>query len=277
MKLKEIYKDVIFEGRSKEISYEKLGSYLESDNFSFDPNSTRIFRIIKGFNKDFGIVRPKQASKKRRSKNTANYYTFIMDNSKYWDGYPKRSESVVCLTENPKDYLVIPRLDSKVGICPKRDLWFSFTDFGGIEKGFNLSLNCLWLYSQYESDKRIKSVKHSNSLIPSETYSEFRKSIKKMDNTIQESVDRSYEDYLNIVDSIPRERLVKMFLDSKYERLYNFLEYVLEPDRNNFKLKKYEKDFELSSEVPKEVWTDGPCLLVKKKYVGRIISDYGLT
>ena len=33
---------------------------------------------------------------KRRSRDNGNHYTLLMDNSPYWKGYPKRSESFIC-------------------------------------------------------------------------------------------------------------------------------------------------------------------------------------
>lgn len=78
---------------------------------------------------DTGIGAP------RKSKNTDNYYTLWVDNSREWEKYPKRSRSFICTTsaENVADYgkifLAIPYDDSKVGIAPASDYWYSFSNY----------------------------------------------------------------------------------------------------------------------------------------------------
>jgi hypothetical protein len=43
---------------------------------------------------DYYLIDPKKHD--RRSANTQNYYTYIIDNSKDWEDFPKRSKSLIC-------------------------------------------------------------------------------------------------------------------------------------------------------------------------------------
>ena len=71
-------------------------------------------------------------NKIRKSANTENYYTLLIDNSPKWIKYPKRSESFICSsTENNASgygtvYLVLPFDNTKIAICPENDFWNSF-------------------------------------------------------------------------------------------------------------------------------------------------------
>ena len=71
----------------------------------------------------------------RRSANTNNYYTLLIDNAlPAWKNYPKRSTGLSC-TNCKEDaeaygrghlYAVLPKNGSKVAVTPSHDFWFSF-------------------------------------------------------------------------------------------------------------------------------------------------------
>ena len=74
----------------------------------------------------------------RESANTYNYYTVLFDNLPSWSEYPKRSKSLICTSElniafgysdtkeNGALYIVIPKDNTKIGICPTYDIWDAF-------------------------------------------------------------------------------------------------------------------------------------------------------
>jgi len=67
----------------------------------------------------------------RKSTNTKNYYTILMDNSPYFREYPARSKSLICTTDEfyARDYgtmyALVPFDGQKIGICPYSDIWFT--------------------------------------------------------------------------------------------------------------------------------------------------------
>ncbi|AUZ94865.1 hypothetical protein FDI40_gp053 [Agrobacterium phage Atu_ph07] len=70
----------------------------------------------------------------RRSANTENYYTLIVDADPAWSNYPKRSKSFICSTSLNRSigygslYVVIPLEHQSIGVCSEIDFWESFGD-----------------------------------------------------------------------------------------------------------------------------------------------------
>ena len=75
------------------------------------------------------IINP--ASGKRMSQNTFNYYTELFDHLPSFNGFPKRSRSLICSTSpSTADmfgyaYAIFPFDGAKIGVCPSYDLWRS--------------------------------------------------------------------------------------------------------------------------------------------------------
>jgi hypothetical protein len=91
------------------------------------------FTILRGLDKETSkitLVRPSLFN--RKSRNTYNIYTSLMDTLPSWENYPKRSKSIICTNSLSSAssyghiYIVLPTDGAKVGVCSGRDLWFSF-------------------------------------------------------------------------------------------------------------------------------------------------------
>ena len=75
----------------------------------------------------------------RRSKNTLNFYTTILDTLLPPLGFPKRSESIICANWRNRDhaggygsmYAIFPFNGVKIGICPGEDMWDTPITLGG--------------------------------------------------------------------------------------------------------------------------------------------------
>lgn len=71
--------------------------------------------------------------RQRQSANTENYYTLFMDNLPSWNGYPKRSESLICTNYDKDSYaygnshIIIPFDGTVIGVCETNDVWSSFS------------------------------------------------------------------------------------------------------------------------------------------------------
>ena len=112
---------------------------------------------------DFYLIDPKKHD--RKSANTQNYYTYIIDNSKDWKDFPKRSKSLICHGYDKElpyydQYIVIPLNDANFGIANDDDLWTSFDLIKNITdvptlKYFNTILAKLYylLIDEYLSDE----------------------------------------------------------------------------------------------------------------------------
>lgn len=87
-------------------------------------------RLYRGFEYAGDYVFGDSISQTRKSKNTLNYYTLMMDNSELWKNFPKRSQSFICTTAlgtaslYGSPYLVFPVDGTEIGVCPVPDIWF---------------------------------------------------------------------------------------------------------------------------------------------------------
>ena len=123
--------------RTQKISEEDFVDILEHHcaQAVININYTPIYRGINtaAFGKQLQLkVGDSTVGAPRVSKNTKNYYTLWVDNSKEWKDFPKRSRSFICSTSRTyaddfgEVYLVIPYDNAQIGICPESDYWYSF-------------------------------------------------------------------------------------------------------------------------------------------------------
>lgn len=250
-------KKLLAEGRSEPISATKAKSIYnnEASNFQFGKH-TSIFRGNKYLTANFAVINPAKYET-RKSENTENYYTLIMNNADNWSKFPKRE--IICTTSSEKGkrfgnlYYVVPFNNTEWGICSKPDIWRSFpnlfkiTEFGNM-KNFNGFL--------YNLVEEILNKKPDES-----SFRSFKKDLNKTAKLIRKNSlsenpreDQSYvlKSYLNLSD----------FIRSKYYERDQFAQFVIDvmdPEKNNFKFQNYWK----GAGENKEVWTDGPCLLIK--------------
>ncbi len=95
-------------------------------------NAPTIYRGMK-FTSDVIVADGAQVN--RKSKNTRNYYTLVVDNEPAWEAYPKRSKSFICSTDFSIStafgniYVVVPLENQNIGVCSNDDFWESFQDF----------------------------------------------------------------------------------------------------------------------------------------------------
>lgn len=127
---------IIQEGRTKPIDADtaipwmkkKCGKYIKGLVSGKIPT---IYRGIRNFTGEYGIVDPKSASE-RRSANTMNHTTLLVDNLPSWKRFPKRSQSIICSTNfaNAQSYgpihLVYPTDQCDIGVVPSMDMWDGF-------------------------------------------------------------------------------------------------------------------------------------------------------
>jgi len=224
------------------------------------------------------LIDPKKSKEKRRSRNTSNYYTLIMDNSPSWKEYPKRSESVICSINascgknSPHIFRVFPKNGSKIGVCNDSDLWKSFRNLS-----YALSMN------------EINDVLNGLANIGMNTKkpSGRRKLLKKYDKdlSILKKAFKEFDKWY-LSKKYKFEELVKEFnilwdgdwLIKTFERiligyngdLYKHMVDKLDPGNNNFNLIST-SNLKIGG-GNKEAWTDGECLMVRCDELENFIS-----
>ena len=86
---------------------------------------------------DYNILTGEEGE--RKSANTANHYTKIIDHNLKGTDYPLRSKSIICSTEidyarnySAADPLVLIPFDGvKIGVCARNDMWLTKAKFDG--------------------------------------------------------------------------------------------------------------------------------------------------
>jgi hypothetical protein len=207
-------------------------------------NGSRIYRGMQ-YDTDYYYIDPK-VGKPRVSANTMNYYTLINDNSPYWKGYPKRSESLICTTdkniseEYGISYVVLPYDGAKVGVCPANDYWFSFEkSINNILDQFNKELKRLFIrFGVSYSDESFSGIVKTLKMVEKEIKKTEPKKVKWLTSDIHFM--KGYKEGSDILKHIQE---------------------LLSPKKNGFTIKK---PHELSSYKSKEVWTDSRSVLIKE-------------
>jgi len=219
--------------RSKKISeMEAKDIILKKCKKSMELEKRTGIRLIRGTKEsgDFLFSQPSKGQP-RKSANTENYITLLVDHIlPSWKNYPDRSKSLVCHTNKKlyfnsvygsTTYAVFPFDDSSIGICPDDDWWGSFDEtlYPKDVPGFNTLLEELF------------------GLNDNITYQE----LKKILNTVTPPLD---------------SKTFKSFTKGNF---LTYLDVLLSPIKNNFKLIK--TGGRLPTKI-REAWTDGDSILI---------------
>jgi len=98
---------------------------------------TPIVRGMKGFDGGFGVLHGEVGG--RKSRNTTNYYTVILD-AVLPKEFPKRSGSIICANWANRShaaayggrlFAIIPFDGVKIGVCPDSDMWDTRIEVNG--------------------------------------------------------------------------------------------------------------------------------------------------
>lgn len=280
-------KSYLTEGRSVQVDEAEALAWMHKH---YDPSNTPIYRGVENLRRDkCYIVEP--AKHERTSANTENYYTLIIDNSKRWSKYPKRSRSIICATNTSiaDDYgyifRIIPESNARVGICGNCDFWASFPNLGGYSMAdLNRVLEDLWC------------IVKGNDIYP-DGYHEIVELFYSVDNHIHavydESLDYNRDEFPdeseNTLEDMSRESTIDYFLSSddvwvggknlrqkiiEAVLLHDvsskeFVDELLDPEDNGFEL---DRAGSLRTDDYNEVWTDGKSLMVPEEMFERMIN-----
>jgi len=249
----------LIESRSNVIDEKQAIDFLEKN---YEVNDTKIYRGNNALSYDkIYIIDPKNFN--RKSKNTANYYTLLIDNSPRWSKYPKRSKSIICSTDYHdsgfygKVFLVIPEIGSKIGICPKSDIWDSFVNIRDLNK-FNNMLGRL-----FELDKRMNQLP--------KTHTQLLRNFKILDDIFAEQ--DNLVSFLSI--KISRYIMSLDFIETFSAYVQNLklttleaLEKILDPNINGFEIATAGN---FNVDDCREVWTDGVSILMSREMFNKLM------
>lgn len=131
MKIKDILEAKIIPQSVQPVNVEDLKDLLYTQCSEFMANNARrpLFRGTQKKYEPAVIIDPTVGL--RKSRGIKNHYTLLMDNSPYYQGWPKRSKSLICTTSYSYargwakygTRVIIPFNGSKIGIAPHNDIW----------------------------------------------------------------------------------------------------------------------------------------------------------
>lgn len=197
-----------------------------------------------------------EPSKGRKSPYTFgnNIYNLLLSNLPSWSKYPKRENSLVCTSDlkraelyNDSVYKVYPLNGKKLGVCPERDIWFSFDKILNGDTLDDLNQYIIFL----------SQLCYPNDDDSFDTYGELVNGFKFIDKKFEE------DGFSKIFDKIfERNNYVFTFLhkigyDKPGAKLINCLNKYMSPEYNNFSLVNTGKKIYGKHEV----WMDSPCYL----------------
>jgi len=225
------------EGRSKPLEMDEFYKLLNSGDYSdilknINNQKCLLFRGTLS-DEPVAYIDPTKG-KPRKSRNTTNEYTLLIDNLPEWKKFPKRSKSLICTT-NPNDTenygstkLILPKNGAKLGICSSDDFWDSFHI---IQKELNVA-------DMFTFNIQLRDI-------------------------IGQGMDGNWKTLKNAIDKWDVTDLP--FIPDEWQdviqdngTLMKALKYLLDPKLNKFQIKS------IGDVLPQytEVWTDSPCLVL---------------
>ena len=254
----------IFENLAKDytikLDIKDLEDYVNKFCKDFSWKDAPIYRGIHNSDNVL-LINPKAIE--RESANTQNYYTWILDNSPFYNKYPKRSQSLICATNKDiaEDFgssvwRVIPFDGSKISMCNSSDLWEAF---GEVEKvlgdentyslnDFNIDLDILY--------EMVFAVSFRNTDAEG-----FFTNLEKFLNEIKRL--RGTDELKKLINSHKNpEWINKKFIRNIPTTIDGIFD-LFSPDNNQIKVYDY-NDFKKMDGYDVEIWTDSKSIFVQE-------------
>jgi hypothetical protein len=260
--------------RTKNISMDLAKKGLTDYVVAFErfAKGYRIYRGLRGFNKEYAVVKPSRTI--RTSKNTKNIYTALMGCLPSWQKWPDRARSVICSNETMKAssymnpwsdpsgglYVVLPKNNGRIAICPSDDIWNSFSVV--FKRWYSVG------------DYGVSNMNHFNDVFEDFFYSVFPffKDIEigELDaadmKVFLEKAENDFdaETFSGGIEGI-KQGMIDDVVNYKIKRGLTWIEYfdeLLNPVANGFTLQTID-NYDIDRFEGREIWTDVDCLLVR--------------
>lgn len=237
------YKTLVSSQKAKEL----LDRYCKD---AYESRFTPIVRGMSAMLNGFGIIQGDKGH--RKSANTSNEYTLILDHTLGSKGYPLRSKSIICGNYKNKHYAseygdklfaIIPFDDVAIGVVPHYDIWLVRTTLFGC----NDSLENL-------NEKIVRTIK---GIIPDYDIKNFNDLTEKFYSVIVKL--KKERDYNNTMFEVfKKAKSVKSLQDvvNEFERAYS-------EDALKMKLATTKEHHVYNDGREHELWIGGPCVAIE--------------
>jgi hypothetical protein len=179
--------------------------------------------------------KPQMQFGQRVSANTDNYYTLIVDHDPAWSDYPPRSASIICTNimnvagGYGTPYVVLPIGDPQMGICSAVDYWQSFARVKKIGGGGHTDLSDLNLIIR----RMVHQWVHISNYKPTD-YNHLTQVLDTVDEEIA-AKNINWQDYLHSSTDWKMQEQAQLMLRTPSGSLLEKLQWLLNPDANNFR------------------------------------------
>ena len=174
----------------------------------------------------------------RKSQNTSNHYTLLLDNSPYYKLWPKRSKSLIATTDDRYArgfvgtmYALFPFNGTRIGVCPVRDIWEVMATLPEFQTN---------IHTTFEG---IADMCRNYLYLPDTSYAEFVAAVK-----------------------LPRVEEELRYLSNGKVGSEDFIDVLnrgMAPDRTGMQIKTI-KSFASKHPMDNEVWFSGKCIAIEK-------------
>ena len=223
--------------------------------------------------KNIYILDPTKGEK-RISRNTSNYYTLILDHSKNWAKFPKRSKSIICETKSieamfSEQFWIVPKNGAKIGMCPDVDFWYSFKSINDFMNYFNSALEKLLNFPSYTDEE----ITEFSGMFPMKRRKKFDKNI-----TILKKAMKNFDNWYKKTTMLDMDEIIALEVIDNHlnslkgwdgKSIFNQVDKILNPRKHGFKLVSIDKLV-----LNKEAWTDSESLIIPTKNIEEVIQIY---
>ncbi len=258
--------------RTITITEDKAFQLLESD-FSDAGDFLRerrgqpcFYRGLPARGMTYGYIDP--SVRYKPSKETLNYYQYIMDTLPEWKPFPRRGRSVIGGSEQAAakeygiPYIVIPKNTAKFGVAPNFDIWDCFAAVGNLHPWSKAQEVIFNSCAQFSID--------TNSSIE-----KFNDAVKRVDATHKKDADAFFNNIHIDKKIFGAERIEKYFWMNYHGNLWRYFATLFDPITNDFKLaRSYEELHKIATNdfEDREIWTDSPCLLITDNKLNSLLK-----
>lgn len=236
--------------------------WIKAHSYKYAKGLSHSSAIWRGMNpKDGGAQWGDTSRFKRSSANTHNYYTLLIDSSKKWEHFPKRSRSFICSTGEHssasygKLFYVFPEDNAEIGVCPSNDIWDSFRS-----KLDELELRSLNHLNKFVD--RLGTAMGDVGSPSEENAEELRADLRKMTVEKIEKVRNNPNDFpLGAVDSGAAISITKFMNVHHLGNMEEVMEFILDPEETGFDV-IYASQFHDHNEYGKEMWFSGKAVFI---------------
>jgi len=259
--------------RSKPIEKEEALNLIKTKCKKMFGSGIKIYRGVD--NEDDFLFSDPRKGVERKSANTGNYYTWLMDHLSSWTEYPRRSYSLICATSKSISenfgypFYVFPFDGAKIGVCSEEDLWGGFpklkkyggSDFENLDD-FNSYLSDMFtsMDDLLEGGDGTPRVDGPKGYQYHDSWEDFRNGLTKLAIHQDAGLFKSFE---NLFDSEVPSFWQILQHRKKGEAISLFFDRIMDPKENKFKLVKAGQVNNIP--LDREVWTEGPAVLINTR------------